>query len=311
MPHAKHGMKDFETRLVLSGLFLFALNSMCAICAAGCPWHDKGAGYYILKVSVLFVKGLCASVAQRAVQAALQSVRDSLIETEKRHVGDHQILAEEASEERRQREEAEAALQAVRDSLIETERSHVRDQQVLAEEVSHERRQCEEAEAALQAVHGSLIEMEKRHARDHQILAEEVSEERRLREEAEAALQAVRDSLIETERNHVYDHQILAEEVSEERGQCEEAEAQLVDLGLRSESLELSVHLQQLEQRSLADAYESLRVLTQCCVCMDAPREALLMPCKHLAMCRSCAVRVIRCPLCRKSIQAVVCTTWA
>ncbi|CAJ1369062.1 unnamed protein product [Effrenium voratum] len=222
-------------------------------------------------------------------QAALQSVRDSLIETEKRHAGDHQILAEEASEERRQREEAE----------------------VLAEEVSHERRQCEEAEAALKAVHGSLIEMEKRHARDHQILAEEVSEERRLREEAEAALQAVRDSLIETERNHVHDHQILAEEVSEERRQCEEAEAQLVDLGLRSESLELSVHLQQLEQRSLADAYESLRVLTQCCVCMDAPREALLMPCKHLAMCRSCAVRVIRCPLCRKSIQAVVCTTWA
>ena len=41
-------------------------------------------------------------------------------------------------------------------------------------------------------------------------------------------------------------------------------QAQLVDLGLRSESLELSVHLQQLEQRSLADAYESLRVLTQC-----------------------------------------------
>ena len=41
---------------------------------------------------------------------------------------------------------AQAELQAVRDSLIETERSHVRDQQVLAEAVSHERRQCEEAE---------------------------------------------------------------------------------------------------------------------------------------------------------------------
>ena len=59
--------------------------------------------YNILKVLVLLVKGL----AHNTVQAALQAVRDSLIETERNHVHDHQILAEEVSEERRQCEEAE------------------------------------------------------------------------------------------------------------------------------------------------------------------------------------------------------------
>ena len=37
-----------------------------------------------------------------------------------------------------------------------------------------------------------------------------------------------------------------------------------------------------------------------CCVCWERPREAVLVPCGHFALCLSCAGRVKgRCPLCR------------
>jgi len=40
-----------------------------------------------------------------------------------------------------------------------------------------------------------------------------------------------------------------------------------------------------------------------CCVCQDAPRNVLLRPCLHLAMCSDCARKVDLCPLCRKGIE--------
>jgi len=40
-----------------------------------------------------------------------------------------------------------------------------------------------------------------------------------------------------------------------------------------------------------------------CCVCMDAPVEVVLMPCRHLSMCAECGGSVSRCPLCRVQIE--------
>lgn len=39
-----------------------------------------------------------------------------------------------------------------------------------------------------------------------------------------------------------------------------------------------------------------------CCVCSDAPREVLLLPCRHLIMCRNCCECLSKCPVCRTSI---------
>mmetsp|Transcript_2289 Transcript_2289/g.5643 ORF Transcript_2289/g.5643 Transcript_2289/m.5643 type:complete len:720 (+) Transcript_2289:179-2338(+) len=36
-----------------------------------------------------------------------------------------------------------------------------------------------------------------------------------------------------------------------------------------------------------------------CVVCLEAPREILLMPCRHVCCCRACADRLERCPMCR------------
>lgn len=36
-----------------------------------------------------------------------------------------------------------------------------------------------------------------------------------------------------------------------------------------------------------------------CVVCMEAPRETLLLPCRHVCCCQACADRLEQCPLCR------------
>lgn len=48
-----------------------------------------------------------------------------------------------------------------------------------------------------------------------------------------------------------------------------------------------------------------------CCVCLDKPRDAMLMPCDHAVTCISCAILVKdstgECPYCRCKIENVVC----
>jgi hypothetical protein len=41
-------------------------------------------------------------------------------------------------------------------------------------------------------------------------------------------------------------------------------------------------------------------------VCMDSPLEVLLIPCRHVALCRECAAdpRLTRCPVCRADIRS-------
>lgn len=36
-----------------------------------------------------------------------------------------------------------------------------------------------------------------------------------------------------------------------------------------------------------------------CVVCLEAPREILLLPCRHVCCCKACADRLERCPMCR------------
>lgn len=48
-----------------------------------------------------------------------------------------------------------------------------------------------------------------------------------------------------------------------------------------------------------------------CCVCLDQPRDAMLIPCNHAVTCISCAIMVKdktgQCPYCRAAIQNVLC----
>jgi len=42
-----------------------------------------------------------------------------------------------------------------------------------------------------------------------------------------------------------------------------------------------------------------------CVVCLEAPRDILLLPCRHVCCCKACADRLERCPMCRAQKTAV------
>eukprot|EP00818_Percolomonas_sp_WS_P003817 CAMPEP_0117442590 /NCGR_PEP_ID=MMETSP0759-20121206/4234_1 /TAXON_ID=63605 /ORGANISM="Percolomonas cosmopolitus, Strain WS" /LENGTH=442 /DNA_ID=CAMNT_0005234491 /DNA_START=548 /DNA_END=1873 /DNA_ORIENTATION=+ len=48
----------------------------------------------------------------------------------------------------------------------------------------------------------------------------------------------------------------------------------------------------------------------QCCVCMERQRSCVLYPCKHLALCKMCAIQIDKCPLCREPIESTTRIFW-
>ena len=39
---------------------------------------------------------------------------------------------------------------------------------------------------------------------------------------------------------------------------------------------------------------------------MENPMDVVLMPCRHMVLCRQCSTRVAMCPICRKTIADVI-----
>lgn len=66
----------------------------------------------------------------------------------------------------------------------------------------------------------------------------------------------------------------------------------------------------ELDDEELARQARQMDDSEACCVCMDTPKNAVLTPCGHRAVCIDCGNRLlarsIRCPICRQHISAVV-----
>jgi hypothetical protein len=49
---------------------------------------------------------------------------------------------------------------------------------------------------------------------------------------------------------------------------------------------------------------------TECVVCMSAPKDMAVLPCRHLCMCTACATNhhasSDKCPICRQQVQGLV-----
>lgn len=57
--------------------------------------------------------------------------------------------------------------------------------------------------------------------------------------------------------------------------------------------------------RGVAKSTPSKEAALACVVCLEAPRQILLMPCRHVCCCKDCAERLERCPICRTETSSL------
>jgi len=123
-------------------------------------------------------------------------------------------------------------------------------------------------------------------------------------------------------RDHASDHRRRSSEAQLQRAAAlqeaalEEARTEAAQLRrdllrLRGDPQELAAlptgALHQLQQElsaALRSVHGELEARAKCCVCREVERQVLLRPCQHLALCRACARRVDRCPLCRTTVES-------
>lgn len=68
------------------------------------------------------------------------------------------------------------------------------------------------------------------------------------------------------------------------------------------------------EGRQLSSELESMRRVREestCCICMEAPRQVLFLPCRHVCCCEGCSHQLERCPVDRISIAEQIRFTMA
>eukprot|EP00828_Plagiopyla_frontata_P027466 TRINITY_DN35672_c0_g1_i1.p1 TRINITY_DN35672_c0_g1~~TRINITY_DN35672_c0_g1_i1.p1 ORF type:complete len:209 (+),score=40.74 TRINITY_DN35672_c0_g1_i1:320-946(+) len=58
-----------------------------------------------------------------------------------------------------------------------------------------------------------------------------------------------------------------------------------------------------LKQNEKAQSNEQQQL---CCICLEQPKNAVLMPCRHNAICMECANKVKLCPMCQEKIVEIV-----
>jgi hypothetical protein len=54
-----------------------------------------------------------------------------------------------------------------------------------------------------------------------------------------------------------------------------------------------------VESTKMSKPKSSKASLLSCVVCLEAPRDILLLPCRHVCCCKACADRLEKCPMCR------------
>ena len=96
------------------------------------------------------------------------------------------------------------------------------------------------------------------------------------------------------------------------RAAAEEAEAaaavEAVErLKMEEELAALTLRAQQVQaQLGSSVAPPAAPEETQCVVCMDAPKDCIVLPCMHMCVCEACAQLLRdRCPVCRGPIERI------
>jgi hypothetical protein len=167
----------------------------------------------------------------------------------------------------------------------------------------------------LGAVEEATAEAAKHGDRSSDALAALVAEAREMLEQAKAEqAERARAAAEEAEAAAAVEAVAAAAEAAE-RLQMEE-EAAALTLSMQSDALRMqrnALRLQQVQSRlgssvappaapaSHPDAEE-----TMCVVCMDAPKNRVVLPCMHMCVCEACAQLLRdRCPVCRGPVERI------
>jgi hypothetical protein len=145
-------------------------------------------------------------------------------------------------------------------------------------------------------------------------------------------LGAVEEALAEAEKHGGRSSEPLAALVAEARGMIEEAKAKQAERARAvAEEADAAAAVKAAAETAAAAKRERLAALalemqklqaelgsgsgtpqpgaeeTQCVVCMDAPKDRIVLPCMHLCACGPCAQRLLEldasCPVCRGPVE--------
>jgi predicted RNA-binding protein with RPS1 domain len=61
-----------------------------------------------------------------------------------------------------------------------------------------------------------------------------------------------------------------------------------------------------LSEELIEDHVRDTFVNIHCCICFVKRRKTLLMPCKHLALCKECSRKISECPMCRSRVEGKI-----
>jgi hypothetical protein len=130
------------------------------------------------------------------------------------------------------------------------------------------------------------------------------------RSELLAALVAEAREMIEQAKTQQAERaRAAAEEVA--AAAAVKAEAEAAEAAKRQQNLQelaaLTLRVQEMQaQLGVPPVAQQDAEETQCVVCMDAAKDHLVLPCKHLCVCEACAQLLSdRCPVCRGPIEHI------
>jgi len=217
-----------------------------------------------------------------------------------RHAAGSESLTELVAEARRKVAEARAA-RAAAAAAAEQQRKEQQRQ-----------RKVEEAREALQRAIALMEETAGVRGVDAVEEAMRAAAKHVARSESLAALVAQARVLIEQARAAEAERTRVAAEVAAAAEAAAEVTAAAERLRLEEEAAALATRLQEVQAQLGSsvvppaapnpDAEE-----TQCVVCMDAPKDRIVLPCMHLCACGPCAQRLLEldasCPVCRGPVE--------
>jgi hypothetical protein len=176
-------------------------------------------------------------------------------------------------------EEAKEALQGAIAALAQTAGGVEAVEEAMLDAAKHEARS--ESLAALVAEAKGIVEQARAAEAERARVAAEAAEAAAVKAEAAAVVKAAAEAAAAAKRQQMV--------------------AELAALDLRTK--QLHSELGSGSGTSQLDAEE-----TMCVVCFDAPKDHLVLPCKHLCVCEACAEQLTKtrtptCPVCREPIQ--------